>query len=87
MGGFLRPPKIFLAFSATLLFESEAKIKSLTQRFSHLRRDSAARYPNYAGCFDTFFLDSGTRELPGGTGKTFEWEKAREIAEGMRELD
>jgi phosphoribosylanthranilate isomerase len=29
-------------------------------------------------------LDSGNLRQPGGTGTTFDWEKARGLAEGMR---
>ncbi len=36
------------------------------------------------GLMDTFLLDSGDLRMPGGTGKTFDWEKAVPIAEGMR---
>jgi phosphoribosylanthranilate isomerase len=37
------------------------------------------------GMFDTFVLDSGNLQQPGGTGKPFNWEKAAPIAEGMRQ--
>ena len=30
------------------------------------------------------FLDSGTSEIPGGTGKTFDWEKALSLTEQLR---
>ena len=30
-------------------------------------------------------LDSGDLRMPGGTGKTFDWDKAVPIAEGMRQ--
>ncbi|MGE5736147.1 MAG: phosphoribosylanthranilate isomerase [Acidobacteriota bacterium] len=30
------------------------------------------------------FLDSGTSEIPGGTGKTFDWEKAFSLTEQLR---
>jgi len=36
------------------------------------------------GLMDTFLLDSGDLRMPGGTGKTFDWEKALPIAAGMR---
>jgi phosphoribosylanthranilate isomerase len=38
-----------------------------------------------AGIFDTVFLDAGSPQQPGGTGKAFEWRKAVPIAEGMRQ--
>ncbi len=34
--------------------------------------------------FDTIFLDSGTPEQPGGTGKPFEWARAAPVVEEMR---
>jgi phosphoribosylanthranilate isomerase len=37
------------------------------------------------GIFDTFFLDSGNGQKPGGTGQPFDWRKATPIAEGMRQ--
>ncbi len=85
VAGFSRPPKLFLAFPAAWFFGSAGSIKGLSARFSHLRRDAAAHFSGYEGCFDTFFLDAGTPEQPGGAGKTFDWEKATSIAEGMRE--
>jgi phosphoribosylanthranilate isomerase len=36
------------------------------------------------GFLDTFLLDSGNLRQPGGTGHTFDWKKARGLAEGMR---
>ncbi|MGA7893529.1 MAG: phosphoribosylanthranilate isomerase [Candidatus Sulfotelmatobacter sp.] len=36
------------------------------------------------GLMDTFVLDSGDLRMPGGTGKTFDWERALPIAEAMR---
>ena len=37
------------------------------------------------GVFDTFVLDSGNVRTPGGTGKTFDWEKAVPFAVAMRD--
>jgi phosphoribosylanthranilate isomerase len=33
---------------------------------------------------DTYVLDSGDVQMPGGTGKTFDWNKAVPVAEAMR---
>jgi phosphoribosylanthranilate isomerase len=85
MAGFQHPPKLFVAFPASWAFENAHRIANLTDRFAHLRRDSASVYSKYQGCFDTFFMDSSTREQPGGTGKPFDWEKAKAIAEHMHE--
>ena len=78
--GFPRPPKLFLSFPSALFFGNADMIKELAERFSHLRRDILGRHAIPNGCFDTFFLDSGTLERPGGTGKVFDWEKAVPIA-------
>jgi phosphoribosylanthranilate isomerase len=85
MSGFVRPPKLFLAFPATWIIANTPNLKKISARFSHLRRDSAEKYPAYDGLFDTFFLDSSTLEQPGGTGRTFDWDKAAGIAEEMQE--
>lgn len=83
--GFPRPPKLFLSFPSALFFESAEKIEQLADYFSHLRRDISQRPAAPEGCCDTFFLDSGTLQQPGGTGKIFDWEKAAPVAEGMAE--
>jgi phosphoribosylanthranilate isomerase len=83
--GFPRPPKVFLSFPVAWFFESPERIKDLSASFSHLRRDVPPLASTTDGLFDTFFLDSGTPEQPGGTGKTFDWVKAAPIAEGMKQ--
>src|SRR5581483_1957322 len=85
MAGFPRPPKLFLAFPADWLRDRPERLYDLTTRFSHLRKDSADNYPRYEGCFDTFFLDSSVCSQPGGTGRTFDWEKTRPIADRLRD--
>ena len=81
LGGFARPPKLFLAFPASWIQNKVEQIDNLRARFAHLRRDSANGYSRYEGCFDTFFVDSSTHDVPGGTGKTFAWRKAHDFAE------
>jgi len=83
VAGFRRPPKMFLSFPAGWLSDNPEAVRNLTERFQHLRKDGRPAKPE--GCFDTFFLDTGTAEQPGGTGKTFDWEKAAPIAQAMRE--
>ncbi len=83
--GFPRPPKLFLSFPAEWFFGGAEKIKGLAASFSHLRRDISGRPAIPEGWFDTFFLDSSTLEQPGGTGSTFDWEKAVPVAEGMQD--
>jgi len=35
--------------------------------------------------FNTIFLDSGTSQQPGGTGKVFDWQEGRHIADVLRD--
>ncbi len=69
MGKLSHPPKLFLAFPANWIMVNAHNLKA------HPVRD---------GLFDTFFLDSSTREQHGGTGKTFVWEEAASIANEMQ---
>ncbi|HEY7353221.1 MAG TPA: phosphoribosylanthranilate isomerase [Terriglobales bacterium] len=82
IAGFPHPPKLFLAFPAHWVHDRPERLHDMATRLSHLRRDSAERYQ---GCFDTFFLDSSTCDQPGGTGKTFDWEKTRSIADQLQD--
>ena len=84
--GFPRPPKLFLSFPAAWFFGDSEKIKGLADCFSHVRRDVVGHTASPEGWFDTFFLDSSTVQMPGGTGRAFDWEQAVPVAEGMREL-
>jgi len=63
----------------------EQALKSLAADFAHLRPEVPGRPPVPDGVFDTFFLDSGSQQHPGGTGQPFDWEKAVPIAEAMRQ--
>jgi len=81
---FPRPPKFFLALPLGLLLDSGAPIEELARDFEHLREEFPGRPPLPEGVLDTFFLDSGGLQTPGGTGKTFDWTKAVPIAESMR---
>ncbi len=81
---FPKPPKFFLSFPMAWFLEDEERIKRLAGDFAHLLSDVPGRPFIPKGVFDTFLLDSGTFAEPGGTGKTFDWEKAIPISEGMR---
>jgi len=81
---FPKTPKFFVALPIALFLESGAPIDELARDFEHLREDFPGRAPFPDGVLDTFFLDSGGLQMPGGAGKTFDWEKAVPIAEGMR---
>jgi phosphoribosylanthranilate isomerase len=81
---FPKPPKLFLALPIGFFLEAGAPVEELAKDFEHLRDEEPGRSPSSDGLFDTFFLDSGGLQSPGGTGKQFNWVKAAPIAEGMR---
>jgi phosphoribosylanthranilate isomerase len=81
---FPRPIKYFIAFPADFFLADPDRISGLASNFAHLRDDIAGRPPTRKGYLETFFLDSGGLQNPGGTGKSFDWEKAVPIADGLR---
>jgi phosphoribosylanthranilate isomerase len=64
--------KVFWVFSAPDLLGDEPRINENFAAFANAR-------------FDTVFLDSGTSQQPGGTGRTFDWEKAALLVDRMKE--
>ena len=68
-----RPQKFYLAMPAAWFLGEGA----VTANLSSLIEKRAERL------FDTILLDSGTPDQPGGTGKTFDWEKAAPRFEQM----
>jgi phosphoribosylanthranilate isomerase len=64
--------------------EDEEGINSLASDFAKWGKNLPEGFPLREGLMDTFVLDSGDLRMPGGTGKTFDWERAIPIAEGMR---
>lgn len=72
---------------------------SAVERYLVLRAsdflDDQGRFEGFAWFIDdtkppteisAVFLDSGTTQQPGGTGRTFDWEKARHVAEGVKQM-
>ena len=60
--------KVYLALPAALFLDAGAQWGSSTQR---------------SIAFSAIFLDSGTSDQPGGTGKAFDWQKAALLVEAM----
>jgi phosphoribosylanthranilate isomerase len=83
--GFVRPPQLFYSLPIRLFLENAENVQGLAESFAHLRADVPGRPAIPEGCFGTWFLDSGTLQQPGGTGKVFDWERAVPIAEGMKQ--
>jgi phosphoribosylanthranilate isomerase len=65
--------------------EDENGIRKLASGFANWGKNLPKGMSLPTGLLDTFMLDSGDLRTPGGTGKTFNWEKAVPIAEGMRQ--
>ena len=73
-----------MSLPVTPFLGDEQAIKSLAADFAHLRPEIPGQSPVSEGVFDTFFLDSGGSQQPGGTGQPFDWAKVVPIAEAMR---
>jgi phosphoribosylanthranilate isomerase len=69
--------RIFLVFSAPDLMGDEPKIRMDFSSFGKLPRSETL-------AMDTVFLDSGTPQQPGGTGRIFDWEKAVPLVERIK---
>lgn len=78
---FPKRPRFLTALPIAHWVESGPDLSTVADGFAHLR-DRVP--PIISETFDTFVLDSGGPQGPGGTGKTFDWSKALPIAEGMR---
>jgi phosphoribosylanthranilate isomerase len=63
-----------------------AQRQNLTSDFVEWRKSLPEGTPIPEGLFNTFLLDSGDLRHPGGTGKTFDWQQAAGLAEGMRRV-
>ena len=83
--GFPVPPKIYVALPVARFLEEQEEIKGLAADFAKWKTNLPPEFSLPAGLWDTIVLDSGDLRQPGGTGKTFDWNKAAPIAEGMRQ--
>jgi phosphoribosylanthranilate isomerase len=84
-GIFPKPIKYFVAFPADFFLADPDRISGLANNFAHLRDDVAGRPSIPESCLETFILDSGGLQNPGGTGKSFDWVRAVPIADAMRQ--
>jgi len=81
VGALPQPLRVYTSLPIADLLEEDERIQGLAADFARMRKSAAM--PD--GVFDTFFLDAGTLQQPGGTGNAFDWRKAVPIAEGMRQ--
>jgi phosphoribosylanthranilate isomerase len=75
--------RFLMALPMNLLGADEGKIQQLAAEFAECGKALAEFASLSQGLMDTFVLDSGDLQQPGGTGKTFDWKKAVPITEGM----
>jgi phosphoribosylanthranilate isomerase len=80
--------KSYTSMPAEWLIESEDSAKSFVDSVFHVLESmrslpEADRLRNF---IETIFLDSGSLQLPGGTGITFDWRKAAPIVEHMKQV-
>jgi phosphoribosylanthranilate isomerase len=85
LGALPRPLKIYVSLPIAGCLKDEDQVQALAGEFARLRKNISDAVSVPDGIFDTFFLDSGNAQQPGGTGETLDWRKAVPIAEGMRQ--
>jgi phosphoribosylanthranilate isomerase len=67
---FARPMRMLLPLSVTRLLGDERRLQGLMAEF--LRMAESPKRPN---TLDAFLLDSTAPDLPGGTGRPFDWQR------------
>jgi phosphoribosylanthranilate isomerase len=81
---FYQPIRILVPLSVPLLLQDENRLRGLIADFSRVA-DEANRpgRPKKTNQLDTFLLDSGTPQEPGGTGKKFDWQRIAPLVQIM----
>jgi len=77
--------RFIIALPVKLLGEDLGQIQ-LSTDFANFGKNRPEGRSLPEDLYGTFVLDSGDLRSPGGTGKTFDWEKAVPIAEEMRRV-
>jgi len=87
IGASLLPKRARFLMALPMMFigEDQDRIRKLASDFAKWGKNLPEGFPVSEGLMDTFVLDSGDLQTPGGTGKTFDWGKAEPIAKGMRQ--
>ncbi len=81
---FPKPPKFLAALPIGRLIDAGVDLSAMADGLAHIREGLASSSPLMSGIFDTFVLDSGGSQSPGGTGKAFDWSKAVPVVEAMQ---
>jgi phosphoribosylanthranilate isomerase len=78
--------KVYPALPAAWIVGDEQRLTGMIESFEHWGEEipPEVREQMPGDAFGTFFLDAGSTEQPGGTGKTFDWGKAIPLVEAMR---
>jgi phosphoribosylanthranilate isomerase len=84
IGALPKPFRSITALPIGRFLEAGAQINGLANNLEHLRDQRPGQPAIPEGLFDTFMLDSGGTQSPGGTGQRFDWSKAMPISDGMR---
>ena len=75
----------FLLALPMKVFAGEEASRGLAASFANWKKNIPDEISAPAEMMDTVVLDAGDLMMPGGTGRTFDWEKAVPIAEAMRQ--
>ena len=76
--------RLLVALPMSFVLKDENRIQQAASSFAKSEKDMRMGVARPEGEVITIVLDSGNLRVPGGTGKTFDWNKAVPIAEGMR---
>ena len=73
-----------IAFPMSFFGEDVSEVERALRGFAESRKKMPEGVSIPEGVLDTFLMDSGNLSQPGGTGRTFDWQKACGLADGMR---
>lgn len=83
IGCFWQTPQIYWSFPATMMLASHEQGGRFNFRSPMFQ--ASTEEGDFRGQVSAIFLDSSTPEQPGGTGKTFDWEKAAPVVKRLQD--
>jgi phosphoribosylanthranilate isomerase len=90
LNSFWQPPKSYICFPMSFFLEEEDRVRGLAQDFARIAEQRSAFGKDHPAeklkpaILDTIFLDAGGIQEPGGTGNTFDWNKALPLVDSTR---